>query len=256
MSSAATARRLGILGYAILAYSLFVFTVVWAIGFFADLSLPTAVDHHTRLAAAAALSVDAVLLLLFAVQHSTMARASFKRRISRWVPPAAERSTYVLAASIALIVLFGFWQPVSGSVWRIHDAPATGIVWAVYALGWLVALSSTFMIDHVDFVGLRQALSHVSRQPYRPTEFKERWLYARVRHPMMLGLLVTFWATPRMTAGHLVFAIAASGYIAVGLWFEERDLDRDLGDVYRDYARRVPSLLPFRLRRTTRAIRS
>jgi protein-S-isoprenylcysteine O-methyltransferase Ste14 len=230
--------------YAGLAYTAFVAAALWAIAFLADLSTPHTVDGTSRRPVWAALLVDACLLLVFAVQHSVMARAGFKRRLARVFPVAAERSTYVLAASLALGLLFWQWQPLPASVWHVGAQPWAALIWVVYAVGWLIVVATTFMIDHLDFLGLRQAYSHTRQRPYQPPSFSERWLYAWVRHPMMLGLLIAFWATPTMTAGHLLFAIAASAYVAIGLKFEERDLTRLLGPTYSDYAHRVPALIP------------
>ncbi len=237
-------RRAVLTGYAGLAYLAFVASAGWAIGFLADLRVPNPVDGPARGPGWAALLLDVVLLLIFAVQHTVMARAGFKRWLARLLPGAAERSTYVLAASLALLLLFWQWRPVPGSIWRVSAAPWAQVFWAVYAAGWLVALGTTFMIDHLDFLGLRQARWDAARGPYQPPSFSERWLYAWIRHPMMAGLLIAFWATPRLTVSHLVFAVAGTGYIGAGLRFEERDAGRQLGQVYRDYAQRVPALLP------------
>jgi protein-S-isoprenylcysteine O-methyltransferase Ste14 len=165
-----------------------------------------------------------------------------KRRMNLSV--AVERSTFVLASGIVLALLFWQWRPLPGRVWAISGAPWMAVVWSVYALGWVIAIAATFLIDHWDFVGLRQARWDARHGPYAGPQFTERWLYAWVRHPLMLGLLITFWATPRMTVGHLVFALAATGYVAVGVHFEEQDLRRALGARYRDYADRVPAVLP------------
>jgi methanethiol S-methyltransferase len=237
-------RRCVIMAYAGLAYAAFVVAALWAIAFLADLGAAGTVGGTGRRPAWAALLVDAGLLLLFAVQHTVMARAAVKRRLAEILPAAAERSTYVLAASLALLLLFWQWQGLPAAAWHVRAQPWAALIWAVFAIGWLIAVAATFMVDHLDFLGLRQARSHLVRQPYQPPPFSERWLYAWVRHPMMLGLLIAFWATPRMTAGHLFFAVAGTGYIAVGLRFEERDLRRQLGDVYRDYADRVPAVVP------------
>jgi methanethiol S-methyltransferase len=229
-------KRFLALGYATVAYLAFVFVTGWAIGFLADLPfVPSTVDGPTR---GWAVPVDLALLLVFALQHSVMARPAFKRWLTRAVPASVERATYVLATSLALGLLFGLWQPVDTPVWL-----GPGVLWAGYALGWLVAVSATFMVDHLDFLGLRQANRHGAGR-YEPPPFRERWLYAWIRHPMMLGLLVAFWVTPRMTVGHLVFAVAATGYIAVGVRLEERALRTDLGEAYTDYADRVPAFVP------------
>lgn len=237
-------KRFWILVYAGLAYAGFLAAALWAIGFLAGVSVVKTADGGSPGPVWAALLADAGLLLVFAGQHSVMARAGFKQRLARMLPAAAERSTYVLAASLALLLLFWQWRPVPAAVWHVSAQPAAALIWAVYAAGWLVALSATFMIDHLDFLGLRQARQHASRQPHVPPPFRERWLYTWVRHPMMLGLLIAFWATPAMTAGHLFFAAAGTAYILVGIRFEERDLVRQLGEPYRSYAERVPALVP------------
>jgi protein-S-isoprenylcysteine O-methyltransferase Ste14 len=245
-------RRPALIAYAGLAYLAFTASVLWAIGFLADLGVPNTVDGPARRPGWAALGADTILLLIFAGQHSLMARAGFKRRLARLLPPAAERSTYVLAASLALLLLYWQWRPLPAAAWRVSAAPWAEFIWALYAAGWLIAMAATFMIDHLDFLGLRQARWCARRGPYQPPSFSERWLYTWVRHPMMLGLLIAFWATPELTASHLLFALAGTAYIAVGLRFEERDLRRQLGEVYRDYAQRVPALIPGRPRRASR----
>jgi protein-S-isoprenylcysteine O-methyltransferase Ste14 len=231
--------------YAVLAYAAFVLASAWGVGFLADLSLaPTTVDGPLRGSRWQALAVDAALLLLFALQHSVLARAGVKRAMARVLPAAAERSTFVLTSGLVLGLLFWQWRPLPGEVWTVSSQPWVALLWGLYALGWVVTFAVTFMVDHGDFTGLRQAGWDARRGAYTGPAFSERWLYAWVRHPMMLGLLIAFWATPRMTVGHLVFAVAAGGYIAVGLRFEERDLRRTLGATYDEYAARVPALLP------------
>ena len=238
-------RGLTVVGYSVLAYAAFLAASAWSVTFLADVQLPRGIDHGAHLPAALAVVVDSALLLAFALQHSVMARRGFKRRVARWIPAHAERSTYVLATSLVLLLLFWQWQPMSAPIWDLHGVGA-GAVWIVGALGWLLAIGSTFAVDHLDFFGLRRAYQHASGRQHRPAPFQERWLYGWVRHPLMLGLLVAFWATPRLTAGHVLFALAASGYIVVGVRFEEHDLEHELGDVYRDYAARVPAFCPVR----------
>jgi methanethiol S-methyltransferase len=231
--------------YAVLAYSSFILATCWAFAFLADLgAAPTTVDGPQRGPGWQALLIDGALLLAFAVQHSVMARGWFKRRLTRVLPAAVERSTYVLAAGLVLGLLFWQWRPLPGTVWQVSAQPWVAALWTLYGLGWVIAIAATFMIDHWDFLGLRQAWWDPRRGPYSGPGFIERWLYAWVRHPLMLGLLITFWATPRMTVGHLVFAVAATGYVVVGVHFEERDLRRSLGASYADYADRVPAVLP------------
>jgi len=231
--------------YAAAAYAAFVASLGWAVTFLADRQLPRGIDHGSHRSAGTAVVVDLTLLLLFAVQHTVMARPGFKRWLTRRVPAALERSTYVLAASLILGLLFFGWQPVRRSLWHAHGLAADAI-WAVFALGWVVAFSSTYMIDHFEFFGLRKAYRYARGVPETTTVFSERWFYAWVRHPLMLGLVVAFWATPHMTVGHLLFASASTAYVAVGVQFEERDLRGELGAAYIDYADRVPAVIPTR----------
>lgn len=226
-----------------IAYGAFLLSSGWAIGFLVGWGAPTSVDGPATRPAWTAIAVDAALLLTFAVQHTVMARAGFKRRLTRLIPAPAERSTFVLAASLLLCALFGWWQPVPAVIWHVGP-PWSAAIWAVYAVGWIIVVWSTFMIDHADFLGLRQAYRHLRRLAYRSPAFTQRWLYAWSRHPLMLGLVIVFWATPRMTVGHLFFAVAATAYIAVGIRFEERDLRAQFGAEYQDYARRVPAVVP------------
>ena len=212
-------------GYALFSYALFLISIVWAVGFLAGWGDGPAESSTTQ-----ALLIDGGLLLAFAVQHTVMARAGFKRL----VPPKLERSTYVLAASLVLLATFAFWQPVPAVVWHVGP-PWSILIWVVYALGWVLTVGATYMIDHFEFFGLKAA-----GQP----QFQKRFLYAWIRHPMMLGLLIVFWATPRMTVGHLFFAVASSAYIVVGIRFEERDLRAQLGAPYEEYARDTPMLIP------------
>jgi protein-S-isoprenylcysteine O-methyltransferase Ste14 len=236
--------RPSLLAYAVLAYAAFLLASAWAVGFLANLSVaPTTVDGPLPGSRWSSLLVDAALLLLFAVQHSVMARAGFKHRLARVLPEAAERSTFVLVSALLLGLLCWQWRPIRDDVWTVSGGWAP-VLWAVYGLGWIVVFASTYLVDHWDFTGLRQASWDPARGPYAGPRFSERWLYAWVRHPLMLGLLLAFWATPRMTVGHLVFALASTGYIAVGVRFEERDLYRRLGETYRDYAERVPAVVP------------
>jgi protein-S-isoprenylcysteine O-methyltransferase Ste14 len=221
------------------AYVGFLVVVLWSVAFLADVDRVPSVDGSgpSRLIA---LGVDLALLGLFALHHSVMARSGAKRWVTRVVPASLERTSYVLVADLLLALVLWLWQPISGSVWEVHDTVGRGVIWAVFGLGWGVAVASTFMIDHFDLVGIRQALRPASAPPV----FQVRWLYRWVRHPLMLGLLIAFWATPSMSVGHLLFALASTAYVAVGVHFEERDLVRDLGEPYEEYARRVPPVVP------------
>ena len=192
-----------------------------------------------------ALLIDVGLLGLFAIQHSVMARPFFKRWFTRLVPESAERSTYVLASSLALIVMFVNWQPLGGVVWNVTDPIARSMLYGGFAFGWLLVLAATFLINHFDLLGLRQVWLQLVDKPYTQLRFGTPGPYKLVRHPLYVGWLFAFWATPLMTATHLMFAIVTTAYILVAIQFEERDLIASLGDDYRRYRQRVPMLIPW-----------
>lgn len=241
--------------YGAAAYVLFVATFLYAIGFVGNLLVPRSIDSGAAAPLVTALVIDLLLLALFAVQHSVMARRGFKRWWTRLVPAPVERSTYVLAATAALALLLWQWRPIAEPVvWSVQHPAGIAIVQAVFWLGWAVALRSTFLINHFELLGLHQVWSRFVGRAMPPTEFRTPGLYRHVRHPLYLGFVLCFWATPTMTAGHLLFAVATTGYILIGIWFEERDLVAQFGDRYRLYRQRVGMLLP-RLRRSKRAPR-
>jgi protein-S-isoprenylcysteine O-methyltransferase Ste14 len=224
--------RLLIAGYALVAYGAFLLSAAWAVVFLAG-----GLDGPATRPAGAALAIDGALLLAFAVQHTVMARAWFKRLI----PAPVERSTYVLAAGLLLLAVFGWWQAAPATVWRV-GGPWSAAIWVLFGAAWVLVVWSTFAVDHADFLGLKQAYVYLRRRAYREPPFTGGGLYALVRHPMMLGLFVTFWATPHMSVGHLAFAVASSAYIAVGIRFEERDLRARYGREYERYAGRAGAL--------------
>jgi protein-S-isoprenylcysteine O-methyltransferase Ste14 len=229
--------------YAAAVYLLFLAVLGYAVGFFADAGVPKGIGQGPHATVPVAAGIDLLLLSLFAVQHTVMARPWFKRRWARIVPAPAERATYVLAASLALALLFWLWRPIGGTAWNL-PGPGAAVLWAGYAAGWVVAISSTFLISHSDLFGLRQAWLHARRATYSPPPFTERGLYRRIRHPLMAGFLIIFWSAPTMTAGHLLFAATATGYILAGMAFEEHDLRQSLGETYAAYRARVPALIP------------
>ena len=229
--------------YGVACYAAFFGTFLYAIGFVGNVVVPTSMDAGREGALATALLVDLALLALFALQHSVMARPAFKRLWTRVVPEPVERSTYVLASSLALALLFWQWRPIGGGVWHVGGVFATALV-AIGAAGWLTVLASTFLINHFDLFGLRQVWLYLRGLPYTPITFRTPGLYRFVRHPLYVGWLLAFWATPSMSAAHLVFALATTGYILAAIQLEERDLLAAHGEAYRRYRADVPMLVP------------
>ncbi len=214
---------------------------LWTMLFLAGVVVPRTVDGPVRTSTAPAVVIDLALLLLFAVQHSLMARRSVKAFLGRWIPGPLERTSFVLATDVCLALLLALWQPFGGEVWSVGGVPEL-FLWALCVAGWALAIVSTYAIDHLELFGLRQAGWAAPRTA--EDGLHVGGLYAVVRHPLMTGLLLAFWATPRMSWSHLLFAVGATGYVAVGLVFEERDLRRSFGVEYDWYAARVPALLP------------
>lgn len=243
--------RLLILFYAIVSYAVFFVSFLYSLGFVGNYLVPKSIDVGGEASWSEAIVVDLLLLGIFAIQHSIMARPAFKRWSAKFFPEASQRSTYVLLSSLIQLLLFWQWRPIPVQIWHV-DGIAAWLLIGVYWLGWLIMLASTFMIDHFDLSGLRQAFSALRGTELPGLSFKTPLLYKVVRHPIMLGLLLAFWATPEMTAGHLLFAIMSTAYILVGVQFEERDLIAEFGVTYQSYRQRVPMLLPriFGRRRT------
>lgn len=237
--------RIAGLLFGALSYGIFFATFLYAMAFVADLWVPRTIDKGPAAPLLEAVIIDLALLGLFAVQHSGMARRGFKRWLTRGVPAHIERSIYVLLSSSVLILLFWQWRPLPSVVWRVDAVWAEALLYAACAAGWLFLLTATFVINHFDLFGLRQVWLNMKGARYTPPHFRERLHYKLVRHPLMLGFIVAFWSTPEMTAGHLLFAAATTAYILIALQLEERDLIAAHGADYRDYKRRVPSLIPW-----------
>lgn len=241
-------KRWLIFFYGVACYAIAFVTLLYAIGFVGNLWVPKSIDSAPRLPLGLALLIDGVLLGLFAIQHSVMARPGFKRWWTRIVPQEAERSTYILFASIALVIMFVYWEPLGGNVWDVQSPLAQQLLYGGFAFGWFLVFLSTFLINHFDLFGLRQIWLQLLGKPYRPLPFKTPMLYRIVRHPLYVGLLLAFWSTPIMTLTHLVFAIATTAYILIAIQLEERDLLAEHPE-YARYRKRVPMLVPFLKRR-------
>lgn len=237
-------KRIAFFVYGILSYAVFLATFLYAIGFVGGFLTPTSLDGPPALPLWQALLINTLLLGLFALQHSVMARPAFKRWWTRVVPEPIERSTYVLASSLALIALFAHWQPLGGMVWVVEDPAARIALYAMFAFGWGLVLVTTFLINHFDLFGLRQVWLHLRGRPYTNLRFVTPGPYRLVRHPLYVGWFFAFWATPTMSAAHLVFAVATTAYILIAIQLEERDLVAAHGSDYSDYRRRVPMLVP------------
>ena len=237
-------RRSLVFGYGVFAYVVFLATFLYAVGFIGNFGVPRTIDGPAEGSLAMAVLIDLALLGLFAVQHSVMARRSFKAWLTRFVPEPAERSTYVLFSSLALIALFALWRPLGGVVWDVESPAGRVVLQAVFAFGWVVVLACTFLINHFDLFGLRQVWLQLRGRPYTQLRFATPGPYRVVRHPLYVGWLLTFWGTPTMTVTHLLFAVATTAYILIAIRLEERDLVAIHGADYSAYRERVPMLVP------------
>ena len=231
--------------YGVLSYFIFFGAFLYAIGFVDGVVVPKTIDSGAAGPLIPSLIVDALLLGVFAVQHSVMARPAFKAWWTRIVPQPAERSTYVLLSSLALILICWQWRPIpTPAIWKTNGTAATALL-ALSGLGWLIVLTSTFLINHFDLFGLRQVFAYASGKETPPAEFRTPLFYRVVRHPLYVGFIVAFWAAPTMSLGHLVFAVATTGYILIAIQLEEHDLVGVFGDTYRSYQKRVSMILPW-----------
>ncbi|MCF3649590.1 methanethiol S-methyltransferase [Synoicihabitans lomoniglobus] len=243
-NSSSLLLRLTVALYSLVSYAFCLGSLAYAAGFIGNFVVPKSIDSTPTDSLGFALIINALLLSVFAVQHSVMARPFFKRWLTRFVPEPAERSTYVLMSSLALILLFWQWRPMGGVIWDIQNSVATGVLHGGFAFGWVLVVGATFLINHFDLFGLRQAWFFLRDRSYVPLQFMTPGPYRFVRHPMYVGLLFAFWCTPTMTVAHLFFALMTTAYILVGIQLEERGLVDALGQDYAEYRKRTPMLIP------------
>ncbi|MGH6728161.1 MAG: methanethiol S-methyltransferase [Pseudolabrys sp.] len=237
-------QRILALFYGLVAYLTFLVAFLYAVGFVSGFVVPKTIDSGSATSLTVALIVDVVLMSIFALQHSIMARPQFKSWWTQFVPKSIERSTYVLLASLALLLMFWQWQPIPTVIWQVHNQTAATTLMVLSGVGWLIVLTSTFLINHFELFGLHQVVNNVIGKPMPAPHFYTPLFYKLVRHPIYLGFIIAFWAAPTMTAGHLLFAAVTTAYIFVGIALEEHDLIALFGEQYREYRRRVRMIVP------------
>ena len=239
--------------YGAVAYSASLVALLYLIGFVGNLIVPKSIDSGTAGPLIQGAVIDTMLIALFAIQHSVMARQGFKRWWTRIVPASVERSTYVLSTSLVLLILYWQWQPIPVPVWTVQDPIAAAAINGIFWLGWVVLVASTFMLNHFELFGLSQVFARLFGKRLSEAKFRTPSLYRHVRHPIYLGVLLAVWATPAMTAGHLLFALVITGYILIGIQLEEHDLIQQFGDQYRRYRQHAAMLVPLPGRKFTDA---
>jgi protein-S-isoprenylcysteine O-methyltransferase Ste14 len=243
-STSASAGGVLALAFGAISYAVFLVAFLYAIGFVGNLVVPKTIDSGAERLIQEALIVNVLLLGAFAIQHSVMARPGFKKWWTKIIPKSIERSTFVLLASLLLLLLYWQWRPITTQVWAVEHSVGQILLQALYFLGWLIVFLGTFMINHFDLFGLRQVYLKLRNQEYTNLNFRVPGFYKFVRHPIMLGFLIAFWATPVMTVGHLLFTVATTGYILIALQLEERDLVNHFGEQYQEYRRKTSMLIP------------
>ena len=238
--------RLIVFIYGVFAYIIALIVQVWFIFYIGEWEfMPATINSQHPVPLSTALIINLALIILFALQHSGMARASFKKQLTKMIPQAAERSTYVLFSGLALGVICFYWQPLGGFLWQVDNATGKFLLTAGYIFGWLFSLFSTFVINHFELFGLQQIYFNLIHKPEPPVDFKEKLFYRSVRHPVQLGIMIGIWSTPTMSYSHLMLSVTFTIYIFIGLWFEEKDMINVWGDTYKDYQKRVHMLFPF-----------
>ncbi len=239
-------KKVIILIYGALAYIIFLIAFLYAIGFIGNIYVPKTIDSGIEPSVIIAILTNTILLSVFALQHSIMARPAFKKWFTTIISPAIERSTYILLSSLALLLIYWQWQPITTIVWEAESKVAINILTGIFFLGWIIVLLSTFMINHFELFGLAQIFDYLKNKQTPNPKFQTNYFYKIVRHPIMLGFLIAFWATPTMTVGHLLFTIVTTIYILIAVkYLEERDLKKIIGEQYETYQKEVPMLIPF-----------
>jgi protein-S-isoprenylcysteine O-methyltransferase Ste14 len=232
--------------YGVLAHLGFLVAFLYLIGFLGNFVVPKSIDSGQAGPVGQALVINVILIAIFGIPHSIMARPGFKQWWTRFVPQHIERSTYVMQGNLLVALLMWQWQPMVGVIWNVEHPVGASVLWGLFGIGWVMIVLTSFVINHFDLFGLRQVYLHLRGMEYTPLEFKAKWIYNYIRHPLMLGWIIAFWSTPQMSAGHLVFAVGTTIYILIGIQFEERDLVKSHGEDYENYRRKVSMLFPFK----------
>jgi len=230
--------------YGIICYMIFFIVFLYSIAFVGNLRVPKSIDSGYQDSLTTAIIINVALLSLFAIQHTIMARPQFKKAWTKIIPEPMERSTFVLLASLILALIYWQWQPMTQVIWNVKGSVLGTVLTLIFWAGWLMVLLSTFMINHFDLFGLRQTFMHFDKRTYTNVRFQTTMFYKLVRHPIMTGFIIAFWATPYMTTGHLLFAVVTTAYIFVGIRFEEKDLVDEIGEDYVTYRQKVGALFP------------